>query len=634
MDSPTDRELQELRELIAQLTSRVHRLEQVLGATAPPEQPQRHVELPEAAPPPRPAAYVPPPHPPAPASSFGLETFERYVTPPLEEQSLESKIGSQWFNRIGIVAVLIGVAYFLKYAFDSNWIGAGGRVAIGLIAGIAIVLWSERFRSRGYNVFSYSLKAVGIGTLYLSLWASFQLYQLVSAGAAFGAMVIVTAATAVLALKEDAEILAAMALLGGFITPALVSTHQNREAELFAYLTLLDLATLVLVAFRPWRRLMLIAFFGTVLLYIGWYAQFYTRGQLGPTLAFVTIFFAIFALAPLISLWTKAASSVSRTMLVLPLINAGVYFVQLYVLLEDISKTALAWSAIGLAAVYLLLSREIQRRSTPDEAARRLMQLLHVGLAVGFLTVAIPLKLESYWITIGWLVESAVLLYVGYRGQSNFLKILATAALALGIVRLIVWDSFTASRLLFNDRFAVYLVAIAAVAWAVTLARRANTGAEYHLAAFGAVLVNVLALVALSLEVRDYFQRAITEVGRNAVANRGAILQQTNDAKALGIARDFSYSAVWMAYGAALMAIGFWKRTAFLRWQALVLIAVTIVKVFTYDVSELEQGYRILSFIALGVLLLIVSFAYQKDWLKLSSKRAGGTARGTTSTPA
>ena len=77
-----------------------------------------------------------------------------------------------------------------------------------------------------------------------------------------------------------------------------------------------------------------------------------------------------------------------------------------------------------------------------------------------------------------------------------------------------------------------------------------------------------------------------------------------------------------MAYGAMLMAVGFWRRSAFVRWQALFLIAATVVKVFVYDVSELDRVYRILSFIVLGVLLLAISFAYQRDWLKLSSRPA------------
>ncbi len=94
----------------------------------------------------------------------------------------------------------------------------------------------------------------------------------------------------------------------------------------------------------------------------------------------------------------------------------------------------------------------------------------------------------------------------------------------------------------------------------------------------------------------------------------------------LRIARDFSYSALWMGYGAMLMAIGFWRKSAFVRWQALILIALTTVKVFAYDTSELERIYRILSFIVLGALLLAISFAYQQNWLKLPSRKPSPSA--------
>jgi len=91
--------------------------------------------------------------------------------------------------------------------------------------------------------------------------------------------------------------------------------------------------------------------------------------------------------------------------------------------------------------------------------------------------------------------------------------------------------------------------------------------------------------------------------------------------RSVEIARDFTYSALWMAYGAMLMVVGFWRRSAFVRWQALFLIAATIVKVFVYDVSQLDRGYRIVSFIVLGVLLLAISFVYQRDWLQLGERR-------------
>ena len=185
------------------------------------------------APPSSPPASIP--VPPASLSDIApiQQTHPRAASPVARETNLESRIGSHWLNRIGIAAVLIGVSYFLKFAFDNNWIGPAGRVSIGLLAGIAVVVWSERFRSRGYTIFSYSLKAVGIGVLYLSLWAAFHVYSLIPSGVAFLAMLIVTAATATLAITQDAQVLAVFALTGGFSTPVLLSTGQNKELQLF-----------------------------------------------------------------------------------------------------------------------------------------------------------------------------------------------------------------------------------------------------------------------------------------------------------------------------------------------------------------------------------------------------------------
>ena len=101
--------------------------------------------------------------------------------------------------------------------------------------------------------------------------------------------------------------------------------------------------------------------------------------------------------------------------------------------------------------------------------------------------------------------------------------------------------------------------------------------------------------------------------------NRG-IAPDLSVAGDISITRDFAYSALGMGYGGMLMVIGFLKRSAFVRWQAMVLIAITICKVFVYDVSSLDKGYRVLSFLVLGALLMGISYAYQRDWLKLVPK--------------
>ena len=615
----TDRsQLQELQQLVRELTSRIYRIERAMGLEPAPAdvQPQSSVQPPPPAPdqgqPQRLSEVKPIPHIPPPSKG---------LVEAIPETGLESRIGSHWLNRIGIAAVLIGVSYFLKFAFDNNWIGPAGRVSIGLLAGIAVVIWSERFRRRGYRAFSYSLKAVGIGVLYLSLWAAFHVYGLIPSGVAFVAMFAVTSATAIMALSQDAEILAFFALGGGFSTPLLLSTGQNREVQLFSYLVILNFAMLVLVAIKPWRRLLMLSYVATVLLYIGWYSSFYDRGQLRLTLGFATLFFAIFAIAPLIAGQPEnEIAAFSAVPLFLALVNAGVYFLQIYAMYEEIDKNVTAWFALALAAVYIFLSRQMRRQSPGGGVAG--LQLLHLALAIGFITIAIPIRLAAHWITIGWFVEAGMLLWVANRIRSEFLNGFAAGVLVLGIARLLLFDNFYSTRLIFNSRMATHAVAIAVLAVVARYGSKRNDERGQIAAASAIVALNVLALVALSREVSDYYAQKMSAVRpRLGQWNRS----DRPSFREMEIARDFTYSALWMGYGAILMVIGFWRRSAFVRWQGLLLIAATIVKVFVYDVSQLDRGYRILSFIGLGILLLAISFAYQRDWLQLGSgKRAGG----------
>jgi uncharacterized membrane protein len=593
-------EFEQLLELVRELTARVHRLEERVGVRLEPR-PSASLDIPiTRAPGPKPLPQPPPSSQAAPVYSPPVH---------LASDDLESRIGSHWLNRVGIAAVLIGVSFFLDYAFENNWIGPSARVVIGLFAGIAVVLWSERFRKRGYDIFSYSLKAVGIGVLYLSLWASFQVYHLLPSNMVFAAMIIVTASTCALAVAQDAEVVAVFAIAGGFATPALLSTGENHEIVLFSYLAVLDLALLVLTAIKPWRRISVLGFIGTLVYYISWYNSFYDRAQLTPTLIFATLFFAIFAVAPLL----LCRQSDDRIVpLGLGFGNGIAYFLQGYVMLIAVSSNQTAWFALLLATVYLLLVRV--KLDTRDVAAANSLRLMHLALAIGLITVAIPIRLDRHAITIGWLVESAALLWVAGRLKSDLLNAFALGALVLGVGKLLLVDDFVPVTLLFNNRMAVYAIAIAALAYAAYRNASHQNETRRTVGAAAIVALNVVALRALSLEISDYYARQM-EAG-NYLSPR-ALLQK----RSLLIARDFTYSALWMAYGALLMMIGFWRNSAFVRWQALALIALTIVKVFVYDTSQLDHIYRIVSFIALGVLLLVISFAYQRNWLKLPSTR-------------
>jgi uncharacterized membrane protein len=532
------------------------------------------------------------------------------------QPSLESRIGSQWFNRIGILAVLIGVAWFLKLAFDNHWIGAAGRVLIGLLAGASLIAWSERFRKHAYVRFSWSLKAIGTGVLYLSLWAAFSLYHLIPSTAAFAAMIVVTAFNGFLAWIQDAELLALYAIVGGLSTPALLSTGENHEVALFTYLLLLNVAVLVLVALRPWSRLLCGAFFGTVVYFAMWAAEFYSNDEFGTTAFFLACYFLIFALAPrLVRLRNDEAASPSAwdnlAVIAVPVANAALGFLGFYMMLEHAGSTAAEpWVAVAFAAFYLgllWLPRVGILRDSPAPLAP-----LHLTTAVVFLTMAIPLKAHGRWLTIGWLVEGGALVWAARRIGSHLLRVLAILCLAMGLVVLVIQNPTASTTPVFNERFATYFVGIAVCGFVAWLAFQAVHDAEESswtptweaLAVSSALAVNALILLAVGWEIHSYWW----------------YLQYRGDwhlEHDYRMYAQFTYSAFFMAFGAALLALGFWRRSAFLRWQALVLLAASIGKVFIVDVSELAQGYRILSFLGLGALLLSVSFIYQKDWLNL-----------------
>jgi uncharacterized membrane protein len=525
----------------------------------------------------------------------------------LRDKGLEAKIGSQLFNRIGIIALLISMAWFLKFAIDNQWIGPVSRVFIGLIAGAGIIAWSERFRRQGYRAFSYSLKALGTGILYLSLWAAYAVFHLVPGGIALLAMILVTVSNAVLCWRQNSEVLAFYAAIGGFITPLLLSNGQNHALGLFSYLLLLDIASVTLIALRPWSRLLLAAFFGTSFYAIAWYVSYYSDRQFALAVFFVVAFFLLFAIAPQLLRNLRLATQVKNlsaqdniVLVALPLLNAALAFFEFYALLSEPGRTyARPWIALPLAAFYFIMLRVSRRQTGGGPLA---LPAVYMAISVVFFTAAIPLELHGRYIAIGWLLEGALLLWMAKQQSQRELRLLATAVLALAFVGVNVIHLGNGRPVLWNGRFATYLIAIAVFAFAAWIASHAPR--EWRAIAAGSgVAVTILAMVAVCLEIHSYW-----------------VAQPSMQRADLYIYEQFSYSAWAMLFGAALLGIGFWKKSAFLRWQALALLTLSIAKVFLVDTRQLSQGYRILSFLGLGILLLAVSFVYQRDWLGLRSK--------------
>jgi uncharacterized membrane protein len=570
-----------LVERVQAIEQRLARLEQVQAV--PPAGP------PVAAPPPPAPPIVPETAPAAPAPIFSDSPAD---APALD---LESQIAGRWMNRIGLVAVAIGVSYFLKYAIDSDWIGPAGQVAIGLLIGAGLIALGPVFLRRGLVYFADGITGLGAAVLYLSLWAAGSYYTLISQAASFVAMIVVTAAILTIAIGRNSQRVAVIAMIGGFMTPALVSTGRDAQVVLFSYLALHNSALLVLSRTRDWRFLELPALAFTQMYFWAWYGRFYTSERLVSTLAFATLFFVQFAAVPIVR--SRRTGSLYPEQALLLVVNAALILLICYETLWPEHRWTLAFATLLLAAVHLAFARAV-----PGGVS--LPRLIFAGLALTYVTLAVPISLSARWITLAWAIEAAVIMWTGFRARLQYLR--TAAYIVFGLVGLrLLGNPLPADEFLFNIRFGTFLVVAACAAAVLWLAARDSAQlSDLERTATGAlgVALNLLLIVALTSEIGLFFNAAPDRAGR------GRLFQPSDDQLAEGL----SISLLWAVYGSALIFAGVrWSRQA-LRWQGLILLGITTLKVFFIDLAMLRGFYRVVSSIALGVVLLVISYVYQR----------------------
>ena len=189
--------------------------------------------------------------------------------------SLEERIGVTWFTRIGAGVLLLGAAYFFKYAVDNQWIGPWARVAIGVACGIAVLVFAERIKAKARPAYVDAVRGVGLMFLYVSAYAAYGFYRLVPLGVAFLALAVVALLGGALALAARSQVVLILSLLAALANPVLLSTGEDRPVALFAYLALVTSAAM-------WAALRLeavaaawLAMAGTGVLAAGWHGEFF-----------------------------------------------------------------------------------------------------------------------------------------------------------------------------------------------------------------------------------------------------------------------------------------------------------------------------------------------------------------------
>jgi hypothetical protein len=314
------------------------------------------------------------------------------------------------------------------------------------------------------------------------------------------------------------------------------------------------------------------------------------------------------------------------------LIFFAAFAVYLFVFLKKFSDKTFPWVAAALAgpAQFLLIYRLVKiawpnptmgllpaafaipallslvaiLKTVPAETKSRLTQLAWFGgVALFFITLIFPIQFSHQWITIGWALEGAALLWLFHRVPHPGLRLVGAGLLAAAFVRLTFNPTVfeyhpRAATAIFNWYLYTYGIAIVCLfAGAKLLAPPRNQIFKINTPPILAGLGTVLAFLLLNIEIADYFSQPGSTL----------TFQFSGD-----FARDMTYSIAWALFALVLLVAGILKKIPAARYAAMGLLCVTLVKLFFHDLAQLGQLYRIGAFIGVAVIAMLASFAYQK----------------------
>jgi uncharacterized membrane protein len=224
------------------------------------------VHIPEAPPPPPPVPLEPSPRP-APASVFAAFDWEQFV-------------GVKLFSAVAGIALVMAAIFFLRYSLDRGWLAPPVRIVIGIIVATALLVVCELRAAHRYRVTANALDAAAIAILFSTFFAAHALWNLIPSAATFGLLALVTVLAVLLSIRHDSIFIALLGLVGGFATPALLSTGENRPIPLFTYLLLLNVGLAWVAVRKKWPVLTILTLAFTTVYQWGWVVSFLSASDL------------------------------------------------------------------------------------------------------------------------------------------------------------------------------------------------------------------------------------------------------------------------------------------------------------------------------------------------------------------
>ncbi len=341
--------------------------------------------------------------------------------------SMEYAVASQWLLRIGIVILVVGMGFFLRYSIERGILGPTARVALSTVTGLAILVVGTQLLGRKYHVFGQGLMGGGLATLYFSAFAANNFYGLIATLPAFALMAAITLLAGGIAVRFNSMLVAVLGIIGGYGTPLILSTGVVNFPGLFGYMLVLGVGVLAICFWKNWPLVNYLSFFATYGLFFAAMSD-YEPSYFWEVFPYLTAFFVLFSTMSFLYKIVRKTKSNLLDLLAL-MMNAGIFFAVSYGLIERLyGRQWIAALALSLTGFYIGHVFYFLRRRLVD----RELLISFLGLAAFFLAITMPLALSREWITASWAIQAVILLWVAQKLGSEFLR--QVSYFLLGIV--------------------------------------------------------------------------------------------------------------------------------------------------------------------------------------------------------
>lgn len=357
-----------------------------------------------------------------------------FVKPPKKKRDIEKFVGENLLNKIGIGVLVLGIAYFVRFAIDKNWIGEVGRVVIGILSGGLLTFLAHKIR-KTYKAFSSVLVGGAMAVFYYTISIAFHDYQLFSQPVAFGIMVAITSFSVLLSISYNKKELAILALIGAFSTPLMLSTGEGDYRILFTYLAIVNVGMLVLAYFKKWNVVNILSLAFTIVLYGGWFVAKVVEGINPPyqgALIFAAIFYVVFFFMHIVNN-VKEKRKFKGYEYGLLLGTTGLFYgVGMRVFHLSGNTNLQGLFTVMLGVFNLLFAYPLYKRNSVDKS----LIFLLIGMVLTFVSLAAPVQLSGNYITLFWITEMVLLLWLAQKSGIKFMQVSSLVIFGLTLVSL------------------------------------------------------------------------------------------------------------------------------------------------------------------------------------------------------